>query len=133
MKKTLIATLLFLVCFAFTGNVHAASRNMGFYHIPNNSWEINTVERTKTTYYIPKVEALAVATSWTNPCSSCKLGVRMYQGSDWFALGSTLQLGEEKTFIGHDGSQNPGTYNLGATRVDFTLLETTATIKWTYD
>lgn len=133
MKKTILATLLLMLCFAFADNVDAAYRDMGFYHIPNNSWEINSVTRTKTTYSIPKAKAIEVSTSLTDPCSSCKLGVRMYQGSDWFALGSTLKLNEEKSFIGHDGSASPGTFQLGATRVDFTLLETKAKIRWTYD
>ncbi len=133
MRKTMLATLLFIFCFVFIDNVNASSQvEIYFDKIPNTSWQIkgNVV---KKTYSIPKVKALSVSTKLTNPCDSCKLGVRMYSDSDWFALGSQLKLGQEINFIGHDGSQNPGKYQLGATRTDFTLLNTKATLKWTYD
>ena len=113
-------------------SLNALDVEIYFDKIPNTSWQIkgNVV---KKTYSIPKVKALSVSTKLTNPCDSCKLGVRMYSDSDWFALGSQLKLGQEINFIGHDGSQNPGKYQLGATRTDFTLLNTKATLKWTYD
>lgn len=132
MKKAMLATLLFVFCFVLIDKVNAASVNVYFDKIPNTSWQ-KKGNITKTTYYIPKVKALSVSTSLTNPCNSCKLGVRMYRGNDWYALGSQLKLGQEISFIGHDGSQNPGSYELGATRTDFTLLKTQATLKWTYD
>lgn len=99
MRKTMLATLLFIFCFVFIDNVNASSQvEIYFDKIPNTSWQIkgNVV---KKTYSIPKVKALSVSTKLTNPCDSCKLGVRMYSDSDWFALGSQLKLGQEINFI----------------------------------
>lgn len=131
MKKKIILFLIIMMLGMI--KVNAAERVMGFYHIKTSSFEINTVAREKTTYSVPKVKAQQVSTSLNDPCSSCYLLLRMYRGTDFFALGSTIKLGQEKSFVGHDGSASPGTFNLAAMRADFTLLETKAKIKWIYD
>lgn len=132
--KLLFSILIIVMIFEMT-SVKAASKNYDIEKIGTSSFTLGDNSATKTTYSIPKIKATKVYTTLTNPCGSCVLAVRIYDAnsSDWFALGSTIKLNQEKTFIGHDGSANPGTYELGAERVDFTLLKTNARFYWTYD
>ncbi|NLC47995.1 MAG: hypothetical protein GX758_01365 [Tenericutes bacterium] len=136
-KIELFITLIFVFMFVGTINVNAVSKEVTISKIGTSGFAFasSSNNATKTTYSIPKIKATAVSTALTDPCSSCILAVRTYETdeSGWYALGSTIKLNQEKSFIGHDGSASPGTYKLGAQRADFTILKTTATFYWTYD
>ena len=70
-------------------------------------------------------------TSLTDPCYDCKMGFKPFDSSGNAFTGQTLVLGQTKTFVGHDGSSRPETYNMGVMREDFTLLKTFVVFWWT--
>lgn len=88
----------------------------------------------KTTWNYQKVKVEDASTSWTNPCTNCQFIIRVRKSTgDEFALGSTIKLYQEKSFINHEGAATPGTYALKFQRADFTLLKTMIGVFWTYN
>ena len=89
---------------------------------------------TKNTWNTQQIHVVKAQTDFTNPCKNCQFIVRThdYYGHEG-ALGSIIKLYQTKSFIGHDGSSQPGQYKLKIKRSDFTLLTTTFGADWIYD
>lgn len=134
MKKiSIVAIILYATIAVTTQTVSAAtapkSVDLGLTEIERGTFK-HTSNFVKEVWGDQSVNLHTVHTSMTDPCNDCKMGFKPFDTNGNAFTGQTLVRGQTKTFVGHDGSSRPATYNLGVMREDFTLLKTFAGFLW---
>lgn len=87
----------------------------------------------KTTWAEQKITLDQVDATFDSTCESCEISFKLYNKNGAVYSGNVWKLGQTKSFSCTDGCLAPGTYDLKAARIDFTLLKTTIGFTWYYN
>lgn len=136
MKKKMIniTTLLLVVSFCFCSKVNAKTTYGVFSDVKYNKYSYFAGWVDKTEWSNQGVTLRQVFTTITDPCPKCRIGFKLKSSDGAYYTGMTLNMETEPydEFRCSDGCSMPGEYTLGAARIDFTLVNTVASIAWDY-
>ena len=130
-KITTIIAIFSITIFTSITRVNASAGILLDYELNKNDPE-TTTERQKETYSVQKYYNSSAITVLNNPCTDCKIAVRVWNSKkDW---SSATITSPGKTYeIGRTTHAVPGKHKLKIARFVLTLLKTSHTAFWYID